>query len=76
MNVQVKVLAGSSKNMVKRENDYLKIYVNAPREKGKANKQVIETLARHFNISKSDIKIVSGERSTRKTVHFKVPVRI
>ncbi|MCK5306071.1 MAG: DUF167 domain-containing protein [Candidatus Omnitrophica bacterium] len=76
MNVQVKVVANAAKNMVKSEGDYLKVYVGAQREKGKANKEVVRVLAEHFKISKSDIEIVSGETTNKKTVHFKVPVKI
>ncbi len=76
MNVQVKVVANAAKNMVKSEGDYLKVYVGAQREKSKANKEVIRVLAEHFKISKSDIEIVSGEKTNKKTVHFKVPVKI
>ena len=32
MNVRVKVIANASKNMVKSENDYLKVYVTASRD--------------------------------------------
>lgn len=76
MNVQVKVVANAAKNMVKSEGDYLKVYVSVQREKGKANKEVIRVLAEHFEISKSDIEIVNGETTNKKTVHFKVPVKI
>lgn len=76
MNIRIKVIANASKDRVKNEGDILKVYVTAQREKGKANKRLIDTLAKHFKISKSDIEIVSGEKSNKKNIYFKVPVKI
>ncbi len=46
----------------------LKVKVHAVREKGKANKALIELLATFFNTSKNNIEIVSGHTSSRKKV--------
>jgi len=45
----------------------LHVYVNQPPLKGKANKAVIEALAKYFQVKKSQILLVSGERSKNKT---------
>jgi uncharacterized protein len=74
MHVKVKVITKASKEWVKKEDDYLKVYVTEAPEKGKANKRLIEVLAKHFQISKSDIELIEGEKSKIKTIHFKTPV--
>ncbi|HDM37488.1 MAG TPA: DUF167 domain-containing protein [Candidatus Omnitrophica bacterium] len=76
MNVKVKVITNAKKDEVKKVDDYLKVYVTAAPEKQKANKRVIETLAKHFEISKSDIELIRGERSKIKTIHFKTSVKL
>lgn len=45
-----------------------KIHVLAPPFKGEANKEVIETLATHFDLSPSQVKIVKGFKSRRKII--------
>jgi uncharacterized protein (TIGR00251 family) len=49
-----------------------KIRVSAPPSKGQANKEVIETLASHFGLPSSRVKIVRGQRSRRKLVLVEV----
>jgi uncharacterized protein (TIGR00251 family) len=45
--------------------------VRAPPVKGKANEAVIEVLAEFFGVKKSDIRIMSGERSREKVVEIR-----
>lgn len=42
------------------------VYVNAPPLEGKANKAVIESLAKFLKIKKSEIVLVQGEKSKKK----------
>jgi hypothetical protein len=42
--------------------------VREPSRDGKANRALIELLARHFGIAKSTIKIVRGHRSRHKII--------
>ncbi len=42
------------------------VYVNAPPLEGKANSAVIEALAKHFKLKKSQIVLVSGSKSKQK----------
>lgn len=46
----------------------LAVKVTAPPDKGKANKAVIEVLAKASRLPKSDFSIVSGETERNKTV--------
>lgn len=53
-----------------------KIRVSAPPSKGEANKEVIKTLASHFGLSPSCVKIVRGQKSRRKLVLLEVNNKI
>lgn len=44
----------------------LHVYVNAPPLKGKANKAVIEALAKYLKVKKSSTKLLSREKSKIK----------
>lgn len=46
----------------------VKIRVQAPPEKGKANAEVCSVLAREFNVSPRNVRIVSGHASPLKRV--------
>jgi uncharacterized protein len=48
----------------------LHVYVNAPPLEGKANMAVIEALAKHFEVKKSCVLLISGVKSKTKT--FKI----
>ena len=50
------------------EEGRLKIRVTVPPEGGKANKAVVELLAKTLKVPKSSIQIVRGETSRTKTV--------
>ena len=45
----------------------LHVYVSQPPLEGKANKAVAEALAAHYQVSKSQVKMVRGEKSKIKT---------
>ncbi|MEQ9116122.1 MAG: DUF167 domain-containing protein [Rickettsiales bacterium] len=47
-----------------------KIYVTAPAEDGKANKAVIELIAREFGIKKYNVTIEKGERCRDKIIRI------
>jgi uncharacterized protein (TIGR00251 family) len=65
--VNVKVIPNAKRDEVV-DGDVLKVYVRAPAVDGKANKAVIKALAEFFNVRKSCIRIVLGERSREKVV--------
>lgn len=66
--VKVKVIPNAKRNEIREGEGPLKVYLTAPREKGKANKALILLLSKYFRIKKGDIKIISGERETRKII--------
>ncbi|MBD3230715.1 MAG: hypothetical protein GF329_21230 [Candidatus Lokiarchaeota archaeon] len=48
--------------------DSIEARIKAVPRKGKANKELIEVLADHFDVKKSDINIVKGLRSRNKLI--------
>jgi uncharacterized protein (TIGR00251 family) len=75
MKIDIKVIPGAKKNLVKQEQDMWqgdswKVYVSAPAVDGKANKALIEVLAKHFQVPKSQIEIIKGLKSRRKTINI------
>jgi uncharacterized protein (TIGR00251 family) len=68
--IEVKLVPGAKKNEVKKENQGLKVYLTAPPVEGKANKLLIEILAKYFNCRKSDLKIIRRERGTKKLIEI------
>jgi uncharacterized protein (TIGR00251 family) len=69
IHLTIKVHPRARKRAVRRvrEGEY-KIWVLSPPSGGKANKEVIETLAAYFDLPVSRVKIVRGMKSRHKLV--------
>jgi len=66
---KIKVQAGAAKNeIVGVQGDMLKIKINAPPVKGKANRALIDFLAEKLGVKKSEIEIMSGHTSKIKKI--------
>ena len=69
--IKVRVLPKSSRTeIIGIEDDTYKVKLTAPPVEGKANKALIELLARRLGIGKGRVEIVSGGRSRLKTVRI------
>ena len=68
MILQVKVITRAKKNAVKKEGEVLKVYLTAPPVQGKANKALIGLLSEYFGVKKSNVRILRGEKSSRKVL--------
>ena len=67
--MSVKASAGSRKNEIRGVVDgQLKVCVTVVAEKGKANKAIVNFLAKQFKLSKSDVEIVAGQTSSSKKI--------
>jgi uncharacterized protein (TIGR00251 family) len=63
----VRANAGARRNgIVGVRNGALRVAVTAAPEKGKANRAIIDLLAKSFQLPKSSIELVSGETSPKK----------
>lgn len=74
MILNIRVIPKSNRNLIKKENDYLKVYLTNPAQEGLANKQLIELLAEHLNVKKRQIRIVKGEKCRDKLIEIDVNV--
>ena len=72
MIIDIKVIPGAKKNRVLEEGGRIvKVYLTAPPVEGKANEALIEFLAGHFGIRKSQIEIIKGLKSRNKVIIIK-----
>ena len=67
--IEVRVIARARKEGIEKisENNY-RIKVQAPPEKGKANKRIIELISKELGIKKNTVRIISGETSSKKII--------
>ena len=69
--IKVKVLPRSSMNrIICEEKGVFKVKLTAPPVEGKANKALIELIAKRLGLPKGGVEITSGERSRLKTVRI------
>ena len=70
---KVKVIAKSKRNEIVGvlEPDIVKIKIAAVAEKNKANTKLVKYLSEIFNVSKSNISIISGPTSPLKIIQIK-----
>jgi len=69
--IKVKVITNTKQEKIKEiaKNEF-KIYLTCLPEKGKANKALIKLLSKYFKVSKSGIRIISGEKSHEKILEI------
>ena len=58
------------KDFLKVEANKIMVGLTSKPEKGKANLELIKKLAKHFKVSSSQVRIVSGLKSRRKIVEI------
>ena len=73
MKKQVKVKPNSKRQSIEEQPDgSLTVHLKSPPVDGKANQELIELLAKTFNVSKSQVRIKSGLSSKTKLVEIDV----
>ena len=70
MILNVRVIPKASRNLVKKENDHLEVYLTKPAQDGLANLRLIDLLSEHLKIKKYQIKIIKGQKSRDKLVEI------
>jgi len=71
MKINVRVIPRAKKpEIIEIEDGSLKVRLNSPAHEGRANKELISVLSKHYKISKSKIKIISGEKSRNKIIEM------
>ena len=70
--LRIKLVPNSSKDeIVGLTETGLRIKISAPPNENKANKKLIIFLAKYFDVAKTSVEIVSGEKSPMKAVLLK-----
>ena len=71
LTLKIKVEPRSSRSeVVGPYGEALKVKLTSPPVEGKANKELVEVLAKEFGIPKKDVEIISGQSSKNKTVRL------
>ena len=70
MKIQVKVKVNSRTEEVSQEDNIFTVKVNKPPREGKANQAVIKLLAKHFEVPKNQVRILSGIKSKNKIIEI------
>lgn len=70
MQVEIRVKPGSSKGPLVQSSltGELLVYVREPAVEGKANKAIVELLAKYYEVPKSAVEIIRGHKSRTKTI--------
>lgn len=63
-----KVSVTFHKDFLEVNKDEISIGIISEPKKGKANKELIEKISKHFDVPKSNVRIISGEKSRKKLV--------
>ncbi len=73
MNIQVTVKANSkSKKLVEVDDSNFVAYVRSSAIEGRANEEMIEMIAEKFDVPKSYVEIVRGEKNPKKLVEVQI----
>ncbi|MDX1535177.1 MAG: DUF167 domain-containing protein [Candidatus Spechtbacterales bacterium] len=69
MKINVHVNAGAKSPSVQKIDDITyRVRVNAPAQKGAANRRLIDILSEYFKVPKTHVTIVAGDRSKVKII--------
>jgi len=70
--IEVKVITRAKKKEITQEGAGLRVkLLSLPRD-GKANEELVESLAVFFGVRKADVRILRGEKDRRKVVTIQV----
>ena len=65
-----KVSVTFHKDFIEVNNDEISVGIKSKPQKGEANKELIKKLSKHFNVSQSQVRITSGEKSRKKLIQI------
>jgi uncharacterized protein len=72
VNIEVKVIAGARKREIRLEGARLKVKLISKPVQGRANEELLDLLADAFGVKRRDLRIVAGEKDTRKVVYIPI----
>ena len=65
---KIKAVAGSKLDLIDFSEEFIKVKIKERAIEGKANKAIVNFLAKSLNLPKSKIKILNGEKAAIKTI--------
>ena len=69
--IRVKVLPRASVNQISgNDSGVIKVKLTAPPVEGKANKALVQFLAKELGMARRDVEIISGKRSRVKSIRI------
>jgi uncharacterized protein (TIGR00251 family) len=68
MILEVRVIPQAKRNLIRKENNLIKVYLTKPARNGQANAQLIEFLSQQLKIKKYQVRIIKGETSRKKLI--------
>jgi len=68
MKLEIKVVPRSSRHELVRTSGKLKAYLRSAPEKGKANKELVELIAKEYKVAKKNVTISRGATGRNKIV--------
>ncbi|MBI5699624.1 YggU family protein [Candidatus Saganbacteria bacterium] len=73
MLVKIRVVPNAKQNKIVEEKDRLKVYLSAPPVEGKANKALVELMAEHYHVKRSQVTILRGQKGREKLIEVDNP---
>jgi len=70
--LHIRVVPRSSRNLIKREKDRLKVYLTKPAQDNLANIQLIDLLVEYLKVKKYQIQIIRGKNLRDKLIKIDV----
>lgn len=70
MNIKVRVIPRAKKSKIETFNEGLKVYLNSPAAEGRANKELIDMLAKHYKARKCNVTIIKGHKQRNKLIQI------
>ncbi len=66
--MRIKVFVRHGRNPITEREGVVTVYTTERRENNRANVDVIKQLSKHYSVPAISVRIVSGAKSTRKTI--------
>jgi uncharacterized protein (TIGR00251 family) len=66
-----KVSVSFHKDFIELRDDHIEIGIRAKPVKGEANLEIVKKIAKHLGISKSNVRIIAGEKSREKVIEVR-----
>ncbi|NPB02796.1 MAG: DUF167 domain-containing protein [Thermotogae bacterium] len=70
MKVKVRVKPASKVAKVVEEEGTLVVFLKSPPVEGRANRELVEVLAKHFGVTKDSVRILRGKKSRTKVIEI------